>query len=83
MNRHVISVEVAAKLCGVSRGLGYEEARKPDGAIPTLRLGRRLVVPVSRLAEALGTTPEALSCAIDALEGGADPATQQVNAQVA
>ena len=39
----VLTVEEAARLLGISRGLGYELARR--GEIPVLRLGRRLVVP--------------------------------------
>jgi excisionase family DNA binding protein len=43
--------EVAAAL-GISKGLGYELARR--GEIPVVRLGkRRLVVPKCRLAELL------------------------------
>jgi hypothetical protein len=73
MIRHVTSVELAGKLCGVSRGVAYEQAR-PGGAIPTVRLGRRLVVPIARLAQTLGTTAEVLSETIDALEAsGARP----------
>jgi hypothetical protein len=81
MIRHVTSVELAGKLCSVSRGVAYEQA-KPGGAIPTLRLGRRLVVPIARLAERLGTTPEALSRSIDALESSDAIATHVIHAQV-
>ncbi len=38
-----LSVEEAGKLLGISRGLAYELVGK--GEIPSLRLGRRLVVP--------------------------------------
>jgi excisionase family DNA binding protein len=43
----VMTVEDAAKLLGISRGLAYELARQ--GTIPSIRLGRRLVVPRRRL----------------------------------
>jgi len=43
----VLTVEEAAQLLGISRGLGYELVRQ--GVIPSLRLGRRLVVPRKRL----------------------------------
>jgi len=54
----VISVEDAAKLLGVSRGLAYGAARR--GELPTIRLGRRLLVPRARLLELVGEgqTPE-------------------------
>jgi excisionase family DNA binding protein len=47
-----MSVEDAAKVLGVSRGLAYEAARK--GELPTIRLGRRLLVPRARLLELVG-----------------------------
>jgi excisionase family DNA binding protein len=47
-----LSVEEAGRLLGVSRGLAYEAARQ--GQIPTIRLGRRLLVPRARLFELLG-----------------------------
>jgi excisionase family DNA binding protein len=39
----VVSVVEAAELLAISRGLAYELARA--GQMPSLRLGRRLVVP--------------------------------------
>ena len=48
----VMSVEEAAKLLGISRGLAYEAARR--GELPTIWLGRRLLVPRWRLLELLG-----------------------------
>jgi len=41
--RLTVTVEEAAELLGVSRALGYELVAR--GEIPSLRLGRRLVVP--------------------------------------
>ena len=53
-----VSVPTAAKVLGISRGSGYEAAR--TGELPTIRLGRRLVVPTARLLEMLGqNTPAA------------------------
>ena len=49
-----ITVEEAAKLLGVSRGLAYEGAR--TGAIPAVRIGRRLLVPRARLLELVGAS---------------------------
>ena len=41
--RLTLTVEEAAELLGVSRALGYELVAR--GEIPSLRLGRRIVVP--------------------------------------
>jgi len=45
--RLVLSVTEAAELLGISRGLAYELAR--TGQLPSLRLGRRVVVPRAAL----------------------------------
>ena len=45
--RATIDVDQAAHVLGISRGAAYEAARRGD--IPTLRFGRRLVVPVAGL----------------------------------
>jgi excisionase family DNA binding protein len=42
-----MSVEEASEVLGISRSLAYELVRRGD--IPSLRLGRRLVVPVRGL----------------------------------
>jgi excisionase family DNA binding protein len=47
-----MSVEAAGKLLGISRGLAYEAARR--GELPTIKLGRRLLVPTARLLELVG-----------------------------
>jgi len=47
-----VTVEQAGKLLGISRGLAYQMAR--EGKIPTIRFGKRLVVPrwaISRLLQ--------------------------------
>ena len=46
------TVEEAARLLGVSRGVGYEAARR--GELPTIKLGRRLLVPKAVLERMLG-----------------------------
>jgi excisionase family DNA binding protein len=51
-----MTVEEAGRLLGIGRGLAYEAARKGD--IPTIRLGRRLLVPRARLLELLGEPVE-------------------------
>jgi excisionase family DNA binding protein len=47
-----LTVEQAAKLLGIGRSTAYELIHTGD--IPSLRLGRRIVVPMARLAERLG-----------------------------
>jgi excisionase family DNA binding protein len=47
--RLTVRVEEAAGLLGISRGLAYELVNR--GELPALRLGRRLVVPISGLEE--------------------------------
>jgi excisionase family DNA binding protein len=47
-----LTVEQAATLLGISRGLAYEAARR--GELPTIRLGRRLLVPRAKLLALLG-----------------------------
>ncbi len=41
--REVLTVEEAARVLGISRYLAYEGVR--SGEIPSLRVGRRIVVP--------------------------------------
>ena len=49
--RRTLTVEEAAKVLRVSRGAAYEAAR--TGQIPTLRIGRRVLVPVAALEKLL------------------------------
>lgn len=49
-----LTVEQAAKLLGIGRSTAYELVHTGD--IPSLRLGRRIVVPVGQIAEKLGVT---------------------------
>lgn len=43
----VLTIEEAAKVLRISRGSAYEAAR--TGELPTIRIGRRLLVPRARL----------------------------------
>lgn len=53
----VLTVEEAAELLGISRTLAYAKVR--DGVLPSIRLGRRLLVPRRRLLEFVdGTTDD-------------------------
>jgi excisionase family DNA binding protein len=49
-----LTVEQAGRLLGISRGAAYRAAA--CGQIPTIRLGRRLLVPTARLHQMLGIT---------------------------
>ena len=49
-----ITVPEAARMLGISRGLAYEMAR--EGAIPTLRFGRRMVIPLVAIERLLQET---------------------------
>jgi excisionase family DNA binding protein len=49
--RLTVSVEEAGRLLGISRGAAY--ARAGDGSLPTVRLGKRLLVPKSALQKML------------------------------
>jgi excisionase family DNA binding protein len=53
MERQTLTVEEAAAALGISRGAAYAAARQ--GAIPTLRIGRRLIVPRAAIARMLET----------------------------
>jgi excisionase family DNA binding protein len=47
-----LTVEEAAGILGVSRGTAYEAVR--SGELPSVRLGRRLLIPRARLLQLLG-----------------------------
>lgn len=55
--RATITVTEAGRLLGLSRNSAYLAAGRDE--IPTLRLGRRLVVPVPALLGMLGADPPA------------------------
>ncbi len=50
-----VTVAQAAVILGISRTSSYERARR--GEIPTVRLGRRLLVPKARLLAMLDGEP--------------------------
>lgn len=47
MERQTLTVEEAARALGIGRGSAYEAVRRGD--IPSIRVGRRLVVPRAAL----------------------------------
>jgi excisionase family DNA binding protein len=56
-NSLVFSVGQAGELLGLSRGLMYEAVR--SGQIPSIRIGRRILIPkavLQRLLDEAGTT---------------------------
>ena len=54
VDRLTLTVEEAASLLGIGRGLAYELAR--SGKLPAIRLGRRLLVPRAALERMLAQT---------------------------
>ena len=54
VERLTLTVDEAAHLLGISRGLAYELAR--CGQLPVVRLGRRLLVPKAALEHMLTQT---------------------------
>ena len=60
MRKLCVSVEQAAKLCNIGRNAAYRAAR--DGTLPTVRFGKRILIPLSaleaRLLEQAGAAAE-------------------------
>jgi len=56
--RATVSVEEAARILGISRGLAYQMVHQ--GKMPVLRFGRRMVVP-KKVLEQLLEKPEILT----------------------
>lgn len=54
------TVPIAGQLLGLSRNKSYEAAAK--GEIPTLRFGKRIVVPTMPLRQMLGLEPALANC---------------------
>jgi hypothetical protein len=52
LEQTTISVPTAGKALGISRNAAYQAARR--GELPTLRFGKRLVVPTAALRQMLG-----------------------------
>jgi excisionase family DNA binding protein len=70
-----MTIEEAGKLLGVSRGLAYEAARR--GGLPTISLGRRLLVPRARLLELLGEpSPNSAKPALAGSEASRDSSNE-------
>ena len=50
-----LTVDEVAEILKISRGLAYEGVR--DGSIPSVRIGRRILVPRAALIALLGGEP--------------------------
>jgi excisionase family DNA binding protein len=54
--RKTLTITEAAKILGIGRNQAYEAARR--GEIPTIKIGKRILVPISALEKKLqGTEP--------------------------
>ena len=58
--RVTLTVPETARVLGISRGLCYEMIR--EGSIPSLRLGRRIVVPMRALETLLASGTLDVGC---------------------
>ncbi|GAA2621972.1 helix-turn-helix domain-containing protein [Actinomadura fulvescens] len=54
--RPTLTVPEAGRVLGLSRAAAYEAAKRGD--LPTLRIGRRMVVPTAHLLGMLGLIPD-------------------------
>ena len=54
--RKTISVEEAGQMLGLSRASSYQAAA--NGELPTIKIGRRLLVPKAKMRELLGEPVE-------------------------
>jgi excisionase family DNA binding protein len=59
MERLTLTVEEAGGLLGISRALAYEMAR--TGRLPTLRFGKRIVVPKKAIESMLDRSIPAIA----------------------
>jgi excisionase family DNA binding protein len=64
MERQTYTIDEAARILGIGRNAGYLAAR--SGALPVLRMGKRLLVPRAALERLLGeakpdTDPKAIA----------------------
>jgi excisionase family DNA binding protein len=56
-NQHTFTVEQAARMLGIGRSACYAAVNR--GEIPSLKIGRRRLVPRAKLEAMLGLSPEA------------------------
>jgi excisionase family DNA binding protein len=51
--RRTVKIDEAAAILGISRNGAYNAAK--DGSLPTIRIGKRLLVPIAALDRLLGS----------------------------
>ena len=56
--RPTVGVEITCRALSVSTWAGYQAIRRGDFPVPTLSVGRRIVVPTAPLRRALGVERE-------------------------
>lgn len=56
IERRTIKIDEAAAILGISRNGAYNAAK--DGSLPTIRIGKRLLVPVAALDRLLGSADQ-------------------------
>lgn len=61
--RATITVEEAAQIIGIGRNQAYNAAA--TGQLPTLRIGRRILVPTAKLFDMLGGQDHRLAGLLD------------------
>ncbi len=79
MDKKTLSVPEAGKALGVGRSSSYEAAR--TGQIPTIRIGKRILVPIAALERMLAqASPELLTegDAGNAIDGASGPERRRV-----
>ncbi len=57
LERRTLAVSEAARILGVSRSTAFVMAK--SGQLPTIKAGRRVVVPIARLMRLLGESGDA------------------------
>ena len=55
MDKQTLTVTEVAQILGIGRSAAYEAAR--TGQIPTIRIGKRILVPVAALERMLESLP--------------------------
>jgi len=54
--RRTVKIDEAAAILGISRNGAYNAAK--EGSLPTIRIGKRLLVPVAALDRLLGASDQ-------------------------